>query len=230
MSLSKFLLDDVVIEILSRLPVKTLIRFRCVSKSWHSTITYPSFITIHLNRASFRHNAYSEHDRYLKSTSGPSGKKLRWFFLSDQSYDNHVHSEMLLNCRPRCFLILVGSMNSIVCLSYINSDIGASISVVYLWNPSIRNFETLPCSSIAPQPSDGGYKSVIFGFGFHCQTNDYKVIRILYSRQGHRQVEVYTLSTNSWRKIETHVTGSMVCIMGLSIGFHVKGWNMGIVL
>ncbi|KAM7497593.1 hypothetical protein LguiA_022007 [Lonicera macranthoides] len=40
---------ELLIDILTRLPVKTLLRYTSVSKSWHSLITSPSFIATHLN-------------------------------------------------------------------------------------------------------------------------------------------------------------------------------------
>ncbi|KAM7497594.1 hypothetical protein LguiA_022008 [Lonicera macranthoides] len=40
---------ELLIDILTRLPVKTLLQYTRVSKSWHSLITSPSFITTHLN-------------------------------------------------------------------------------------------------------------------------------------------------------------------------------------
>ncbi|CAI9772219.1 unnamed protein product [Fraxinus pennsylvanica] len=42
---------DVIIEILSRLPVKSLLRFKCVCKSWLSTIAGCSFVYEHFNKA-----------------------------------------------------------------------------------------------------------------------------------------------------------------------------------
>ncbi|XP_042515312.1 F-box protein CPR1-like [Macadamia integrifolia] len=48
---SKNLPEDLIIDILSRLPVKSLLRFRCVSKPWCTLITDPSFIKMHLNRS-----------------------------------------------------------------------------------------------------------------------------------------------------------------------------------
>ena len=48
--MSDYLPDVVIFEILSRLPVKSLIRFRSVSKTWFSLITSHDFIAMHLNR------------------------------------------------------------------------------------------------------------------------------------------------------------------------------------
>ncbi|KAI4323983.1 hypothetical protein L6164_023552 [Bauhinia variegata] len=41
-------LGDLVPNILSKLPVKSLMRFRCVDKSWGHMITDPNFISKHL--------------------------------------------------------------------------------------------------------------------------------------------------------------------------------------
>ena len=42
--------EEVVIEVFTRLPAKTLLHRTCVCKSWHSLITNPSCIASHPNR------------------------------------------------------------------------------------------------------------------------------------------------------------------------------------
>ncbi|KAK7839379.1 putative f-box protein [Quercus suber] len=42
------LLQDLIAEILIRLPVKSVVRFLCVSKEWYSLITSSYFIKMHL--------------------------------------------------------------------------------------------------------------------------------------------------------------------------------------
>lgn len=43
--------NEVIVEILSRLPLKSLVSFMSVSKTWYSLISSPHFIATHLNRA-----------------------------------------------------------------------------------------------------------------------------------------------------------------------------------
>ncbi|XP_039157315.1 putative F-box protein At3g16210 [Eucalyptus grandis] len=38
---------DAVVQILKRLPVRSLLRFRCVCRSWRSTIDGPSFVDLY---------------------------------------------------------------------------------------------------------------------------------------------------------------------------------------
>ncbi|KAK9289337.1 hypothetical protein L1049_007492 [Liquidambar formosana] len=154
MSSEKDLPHDVVIEILSRLPVKTLLRFRCVCKSWYATITHPSFITTHLNRIS----SYNNHG-YLQNSSFDPNEKSKWF-------------ETPFNCRPSYYLNLVGSVNGILCLVDERTYFGSR--TVYLWNPSIRKFKILPSPSTIHHHSNRK-NPVVFGFGFHRWSNDYKV-------------------------------------------------------
>ncbi|KAK9906253.1 hypothetical protein M0R45_002680 [Rubus argutus] len=49
---SRYSLDeDLILEIFSRLPAKSLMRFRCVSKEWYSLTKSSYLINIHLRRS-----------------------------------------------------------------------------------------------------------------------------------------------------------------------------------
>ena len=65
--------DEVVLDILARLPVKSLLRFRCVCKPWYSSIANPNFITTHLLNHN-HHHGYVIHIRWNipKPSSGSS--------------------------------------------------------------------------------------------------------------------------------------------------------------
>ncbi|XP_028798182.1 putative F-box/LRR-repeat/kelch-repeat protein At1g11620 [Neltuma alba] len=49
-----FLPDEIMINILKRLPVKSLIRFQCVCKHWENLVKTPSFIADHLGHSTHR--------------------------------------------------------------------------------------------------------------------------------------------------------------------------------
>lgn len=61
---------DIISYILSRLPVKSLLRFKCVSKSWCSLISYPQFIRMNLNVAIA--DSYVKHQRQRLILISPS--------------------------------------------------------------------------------------------------------------------------------------------------------------
>ncbi|KAK9282390.1 hypothetical protein L1049_005307 [Liquidambar formosana] len=42
-----YLSHDLIINLLRRLPPKTLCRFKCVSKQWRNLISHPDFIDMH---------------------------------------------------------------------------------------------------------------------------------------------------------------------------------------
>ena len=41
--------DDIILNILARIPVKSVTRFKCVVKTWDSSITTSNFVSTHLN-------------------------------------------------------------------------------------------------------------------------------------------------------------------------------------
>ncbi|PHT66898.1 hypothetical protein T459_31323 [Capsicum annuum] len=57
--------EEIIVEILSKLPVKSLLKFRRVSKSWLTLISSPGFIETHL-RSSANHKDYNNHRVILK--------------------------------------------------------------------------------------------------------------------------------------------------------------------
>ncbi|KAI8002253.1 F-box protein CPR1 [Camellia lanceoleosa] len=57
--------EEIIIEILSRLTITTLCRFRSVSKPWFSLISNPHFIKAHLNRNTIEHDRLILLSRFL---------------------------------------------------------------------------------------------------------------------------------------------------------------------
>nr|XP_023915986.1 F-box/kelch-repeat protein At3g23880-like [Quercus suber] len=203
--LFQFLLDDLVYEILTWVPVKSLIRFRCVSKSWYSTITSHKFIKTHLDRA----KSSSNNNNYLLYKSQRMSSSLNELCTVVHNSDRTL-SEISRLQIPDYYIFIVGFCNGMFLSADDDSDYG---HVVYLWNPSIRKYKKLPPSHFI-HTFGPSYYCFTFGLAYHYQNNDYKILKIFYDMEFLQQkvmpaeAEVYTLSTDSWRRFKISVESS----------------------
>ena len=195
---------DIVLNILARLPVKSVLRFRCVSKTWYSSIATPNFISNHL----IYHKNNNNNLAYLINIRPNINIPI---FIG--GYD-HAFNRISEYPIPFDFLVSyalsAGSCNGLVCL-YQLRDVPTNAYPIYLWNPSIRKVKRLP---------DSIYSSTHFDrlsteLAYQAETNDYKVVNICQMpAPNHRgfevEAELYTLSSNSWRKIGISLTNNIV--------------------
>ncbi|KAJ7961956.1 F-box protein [Quillaja saponaria] len=210
--LSRDLSEDLVIEILLRLPVKSLIRFKCIRKSWYDLIKSPYFISIHLNHAKLNKNPNLLLQRQHVDTIKP--------YFSLLSYET---LEVLTDSLDIPFGPVRSSSgffaypcNGIICLYWFESKPRHGDALA-LWNPATGESKAIP---IFHRPPNVYVDSFYLGFGLDLKSNDYKVVRIStficdsdhddhfnfcnYTTMPRKtQVEVYTLSTDSWRVINT---------------------------
>lgn len=199
-------LADLVPDILSRLPVKSLMRFKCVNKPWYNLIKNPNFISKHLH-AFNNHVNFTNHtinllvNRTRRATFGPSGLN-RKAFISLLSFDTATNNsslnllDLIYNHNEVTHIDIFGPCNGLYCLY------GSPILII---NPSMREFRVLPDTHLPPET----YCMQHFpGFGFDAKTNEYKLVLIMDTwRQDTDErlpwrVEIYTLSSNCWRKVD----------------------------
>ena len=124
--MSDYIPDEVLIEILQRLSVKSLIRLRCVSKSWKSLIATPAFIDSHLT-----------HSLSLPSNSNKlividDSDCRHYKFIHDDNNDSSFHQFQNVEFPLTSSFNLIGSVNGFFCLFEDKRFI--------LWNPCIRKF------------------------------------------------------------------------------------------
>ncbi|XP_060210917.1 F-box protein At3g07870-like [Lycium barbarum] len=80
---------------------------------------------------------------------------------------------------------VVGSCQGLLCISdYPFSD------SLYVYNPFTKDYKELPISI------EFEVQNLVFGFGFHPVTKEYKVIKII-----NYNVEVFSVGSNRWRSI-----------------------------
>jgi F-box interacting protein len=179
--------DDIVLNILARLPVKSVLRMRCICQSWCSSITTPNFISTHTLVNNNKDHCYIIHNLWTTRDSRVAFDCHTFDRISEFGIPHDFPSEC----------VIVGSCNGILCVAGCGSV--STDDVIYLWNPSIRKFKQLPNTCL------GKLSDVKLGFAYHSENNDYKVVRISCSPFSTLwplpEIEVYTLSSDSWRRL-----------------------------
>lgn len=190
--------NKIIANILSRLPVKTLLRCKSVSKSWLSIISSHDFIKTHLARSA--DDPHLTHHQLILCGAPFMPKKHRPYI------DITVRNENLkLACCPIDYLLnetgpkqikldsptenidnwtyVVDHCNGLLCLACFDGS-------VFLWNPSTRNYRQLP-------KYDHEHEHTVFGFGYNELKDDFKVYAVIGD-----SFSVYGTNSNCWGMIE----------------------------
>ncbi|XP_059435560.1 F-box/kelch-repeat protein At3g06240-like [Corylus avellana] len=202
--------EDLLVQILLLLPVVSLLRFKCVSKSWYALITHQNFIEKHL-----LHNLSTSNNR-ARFLAHRRDKTTGDYVISRLSYEPLQVLPPTQQPLPLPYsgvdkkveVFVVGSCNGLVCL-YDNYDLN-----VVVWNPATKETKVVPKSTVPRSPAAFQASVNGIGFGFDAKTNDYKIIKLLclydpdpnlsyYQTQFIDHNEVYSLSNNSWRKVDS---------------------------
>ncbi|XP_047944718.1 F-box/kelch-repeat protein At3g23880-like [Salvia hispanica] len=194
--------EDVITEILSRTPATSLLRFKCVCKSWCKIIDDPAFILKHHQTIS----RLPESEVVMISRRSNATNRRVFSLLRNPGDVVDLDLPTLLNDMFG-HVRLVGPCNGVVCLyGYYDN--------IELWNPAIRCFKKI-LSSELPRPPNSKIRGGDLGLGFDPNTQDIKVLQILYcvsmNSQIAYQVEIYSSRKNSWKKLGTHVPANIMC-------------------
>ncbi|MCH90809.1 F-box/kelch-repeat protein [Trifolium medium] len=164
---------DLIIEILSWLPVKLLVRFTCVSKLWKSLIFDPSFSRLHLQR--------SPKNTHVLLTLRESVNDVDSWVVTPYSV-RHLfeHPASAVNedeCRrfKNNTYDAVGSTNGLVCLMDDNSQQDGVREIWFrFWNPTLR-LRSKKSPTLIVMPNVDLSAQVHCGFGYDDSTDTFKV-------------------------------------------------------
>ncbi|KAI9126363.1 hypothetical protein K1719_002784 [Acacia pycnantha] len=196
--------EEIVEEISLRLPVKSLLRFKSVAKSWYERIANPSFIS---KQFDWSESVSENHHQQLIFRLHNLTFKPCLSLISDQETRE---VELPFPEKDVEYIFVYGQCNGIVCLYGIYGGDKAGRSSLILWNPGTKEVKILPPSQNLPK--DMVY--IMFGFGIDPVTKDYKLVRfgnLDFEERELPPVEVYNLSTNSWRTIDAVVPAFRLC-------------------
>ncbi|XP_028060525.1 F-box protein At3g07870-like [Camellia sinensis] len=202
---------QIILEILSRLPIKTLFLCQLVSKHWLSLISDPHFANLHLSRSPvslllkpFYPRRESRQlrlvDLQIAHSTHPRDAQLK--FIPKFNYPLLKEDEIVNSC------------NGLLCLSDFTDD----SDPIFICNPILGEYITLPILH-----HRGNYDATMTAFGFSLKTNQYKVVRfflqeVVYidyntqmgSYREEAEAEIYTIGGEGlWRnmgKVPYHLT------------------------
>ncbi|XP_027177637.1 putative F-box protein At1g32420 [Coffea eugenioides] len=214
--------EEIIFDVLSKLPVKTLVRFCCVSKSWRNLITSdPVFIYSHLQKS-------------LKNGNNNPGE-IRNVLLDTRaicprsSSDLPMTRALGINCDcPKSFVpgvkqlteqfrvnpgadinlcrlifvegpyFLAGCCDGIVC--FFNRCYRIGKLSIHLWNPVLNQCKTLPWIDCIRYC----IKHDVY-FTRNPVSHDYQVVKISHPEEGCFRVQIYSLGNNSWKQISPDI-------------------------
>ncbi|OIV95068.1 hypothetical protein TanjilG_10888 [Lupinus angustifolius] len=207
-----FLYDEIIFEILSWLPVKSLLQSRAVCKSWKSLISDPSFIKLHLQRSLKYANIIVKSKLYDDKYVFAQPCTVASLFEKPSTTVISAESAYRVNSSKYRF---AGSCNGLVCLigSIYSGDRVKQIRVRF-WNPATRLRSTkspVICVHLTTL--------FVFGFGYDNLTNTYKVVVVLCNEKS-TQVKVCSMGDGCWRTIQSL---PIVPIPRLNYGVHFNG-------
>ncbi|KAG5596583.1 hypothetical protein H5410_037815 [Solanum commersonii] len=194
--------EEIALDIVSRLPISSLIQFRFVSQTWNMLTRDSRLVDMHLSRA------LKINPCLIFKTYHPQKEQLFFVELSDCHDDEHTLREIQIPFSTSMGKFrLVDSCSGLLCLSGVYDHEEA-----YIYNPFTREHKKLPnCNEL-------DVNEVVYGFGFHPTTNEYKVIKICYYPHVYyvpwcfhksvkydyplSEVHLFSLKSNTWRNLE----------------------------
>ncbi|KAI9127460.1 hypothetical protein K1719_002019 [Acacia pycnantha] len=187
-----YLPEEITTDILKRLPVKSLIRFHCVSKQWKNLIRSPSFISNHL------HHSTQNRPSLLLCKQRRTHEPLHLRLMDCEMHAHEIPNPPLIG--SLLGVMIIGSSNGLICVVIHGYKIPWSVldCSLLLWNPATREIREIPKTRTSEIPNWD-----CKGFGFSAIVNDYKIVRTY--NDGYEiitAVEVYSLNTGSWKEIE----------------------------
>ncbi|GFY89134.1 hypothetical protein Acr_06g0010740 [Actinidia rufa] len=177
--------DDIIIDILSRLPAECVLECRKVCRLWLALTSTPHFIEMHLKRATpeiFVHCLYypnwvkDELDLFIFYEGAKKDKMIK-----------KMHAGSIMHFLKGYRHVLIGSCNGLL-LFMSNSQ----TRIYGICNPVTRQFVNL----IVPEPSSG----ILCGFFFHSPTKEFRVLYVVWESIGFVYF-IYTFGDKSWRRL-----------------------------
>ncbi|KAL3630856.1 hypothetical protein CASFOL_023840 [Castilleja foliolosa] len=196
---------DVTTEILSMLPVKSLMRFKCVSKSFHDLISNdPIFIKNHL----YHHRRRQSSMKILVSECTVPGESASSCSISSITPGDDTTHELELpfgdGSSDFSYGCIHNSCDGFFCIELFTCD------DVMIWNPSTRQLKTLPACQLPREKGSPCVGSVRYSLAHDSRSGRYKLLGMCGDLHRFRPC-LYSSEMEKWRYVDNlsfdHVRG-----------------------
>ncbi|KAL3642426.1 hypothetical protein CASFOL_013241 [Castilleja foliolosa] len=186
--------EELMLCILTRLPVKTIIRFKSVCKPWYRLFSTPEFKKLHQAQFSIdpKNQSFIVHS-FDRHCSEPKNQ-FSIFNIESGNKRPTILNHPFANAQ-NVKLDTVGCCSGLIC-------IGSGQEIV-LWNPAMKLFKTVPLKDL------GHSEMMSLGFGYDAIGDDFKVIRVvgvgrIEKGEGMNvtYAEIYSVNLGSWITID----------------------------
>ncbi|WMV57392.1 hypothetical protein MTR67_050777 [Solanum verrucosum] len=182
--------EEIIVDILIRLPVPSLLRFKCASKFWKTIISDQYFKVKHYN--------YAKNNKKILITGlsqiPEAGTHISYYCSSLSSSQPLQNLCCPSNHKP-CNYIILCCCDGLALLCCRRGD-------HLLWNPSTNESVQLPNHEIT------SLFGSTYGLGYDSISDDYKILRVEHMVNGRgRPSKILALKSGSWRKIGNHPRG-----------------------
>ncbi|KAJ4973880.1 hypothetical protein NE237_007054 [Protea cynaroides] len=162
--------EDLMVNILSRLSMKVLLRFKCVSKQWNLLISDPYFVSTHQGRATQNQNIikllWMTHDGSIGVCSIDEKEERKGTHdLIRSNYPDGFKCHFVHMVRPPC--------NGLICL-----ENRCSNGFFMVYNPTTRN------TLVIPRGKEREY-DYLEGLGFCSSSNEFKLVHLYLKSEGY---------------------------------------------
>lgn len=199
--MSKNIPLDVTENIFSRLPVKSLLRFRSVCNAWCTLIDRPCFADLHFKQ--------QEGNNTAKLALWPSRLDISLLHLRNGKRKVHVKLTPLLDNDTKLKVHqVIGSYNGLLCMSHRKGN--NSMTVI---DPSTRKYKDIRfelaeyqrCTHFGNKENWWPFQDNIYGLWYDKEEKDYSVIVIEFPFAEVVNVIGYSIGTKSWRRITENI-------------------------
>ncbi|XP_076934119.1 F-box/kelch-repeat protein At3g06240-like [Bidens hawaiensis] len=171
------------VELLPRLPSKSVGRFMCVCKQWKSFLSTPAFTKMHLRRVTIK-----DYKLLMLDHRQP----VRFHTLNCKPLnDGSKTSPSSCNFKHTDKYVMLASLDGLVCLASLY------LGDLAFWNPLTGAYKRLSASPI------DSFRITSNPIGFYKDSsNDYKLLYLISGSQPYARAYIYSNRLDSWREIK----------------------------